>query len=556
MQFFFLHLSFLLILVCIITSCKDSHQKNKAPLFDDIGHFHHAIKTQYPLAQRYFDQGLTLLYSFEYAEAIRSFAAATKIDPTCAMCYWGLALSLGSKTNTPLNGHELKDAEIAINHAAKYVDKNNLTERLYITSLTTRYKNITPQQLNDMSGLCGVSSVSSNNAKNYFNAMKRLVRFLPEDPDVKSLYAAAYIDSVEWKFWKENGKPYPHTLETIKVLEDALKIDPNHPGANHFYIHMVEGSPVKKKSLPSAIRLGQLVPVSEHMEHMPCHTYYSLGDYHKAVVVNQRAIQRFKNYAKTCEAQGFAPEPQFLYFHNYDFLMTAANMEGNKSLALSAASELNELVTPWLKDTPFLQKLQTPAILTLARFGLWEDIMRLPVPPTDKQFVLAIWHYARTLAQIELNQLEAAKQELQTLQYIVNQGSSIKNLGKYGHTLLKISDLVLEGLLAEKNKDKVSMLKNYSQGIALQDSFYYSDPPAWYFPLRELQGISLLRLGYFEDAKKIFLEDLKRNPGNAWSLYGLFKCEEALKNANLAKEAYEKFKKAWQYADIPIPIFM
>ena len=550
-----LMLFFIFIITFALSSCKPSHPKYEAPLFDNIGNFHHPITTNSSLAQRYFDQGLTLLYSFEYGEAVRSFTASTKVDPTCAMCYWGLALSLGSKTNTELNGHELKDASAAIDQALKYVDKNNFSERLYISSLATRYKNISPQKLTEMSGLCGVSSLNQDSAKKYLNAMKQLMQLLPNDPDVKSLYVAAYIDSVEWMFWEQNGKPAPQTMGALKILEEAIKENSNHPGANHFYIHMIEGSPNKKQSLPSAIKLGKLVPVSEHMEHMPCHTYYSLGDYHQAIVVNQNAIQRFKDYAATCKAQGFEPEPQFLYFHDYDFLISAASMEGNKSLSLSTANDLKEIITPWLKTTPFLQKMQTPAILMLARFGLWNDILKLPHPPADKQYVLAIWHYARTLAYIENNQINDAKQELIKFKAIVQQGPVEKNLEQYGFTILKIADAVLEGLLAEKAKNKTAMLKNYNSAISLQDSLYYSDPPGWYFPVRELLGVSLLRLGFSEEAKKAFQQDLEKNPNNPGSLFGLAQSESALGNTDAANKVEQQFKKAWQYSDIDKPIY-
>ncbi len=552
---FLLKLLITAIIALTLVSCKPATQKNPAPLFDNIGNFHHPITTKSPLAQRYFDQGLTLLYSFEYGEAVRSFAASTQVDPSCAMCYWGLALSLGSKTNTPLNGHELKDAKNAIEKALKYVDKSNLSERLYISALATRYQHISPQKLNEMSGLCGLSSLNPENATNYLNAMKNLLPLLPNDPDVKSLYIAAFIDSVQWMFWKQDGNPYPQTLKAIAILENAIKENVNHPGANHFYIHIIEGSRQKAKALPSAIKLGQLVPVSEHMEHMPCHTYYSLGNYHQAVIVNQNAIKRFNDYAKTCKTQGFEPEPQFLFYHDYDFLISAASMEGNKSLSLNTAKKLNELITPWLKSSPFLQKMQTPYILMLARFGSWNEILNLSSPPAETQYVLAIWHYARALAKIELNKINDAKIELAQLKEIIKQGPIDKNLGNYGYTLLNIADHILEGLLAEKSKNKSAMVKNFNAAISLQDTLYYSDPPGWYFPVRELLGASFLRMGFPNEAKQIFHQDLEKNTNNPWSLYGLELSERALKNNAKASQIEQQFKNAWQYSDIEKPIY-
>lgn len=530
--------------------------KNPAPLFNNLGKFHRAISTKNPLAQRYFDQGLILFYSFEYGEAIRSFKAATEVDPDCAMCYWGLALALGSKTNTPLNGHEIEDAQKNLNLAMKKVDKLNLSERLYIAALAQRYNHLSPKKLDLFAGLCSsYSGVSGSDVGKYASAMKKVSLAFPDDPDAKTLYAMSLFDLDQWHFWDQADKPNTHTLETIKELESALKIAPDHPGANHLFVHIIEFSPYPAKSIPNAERLGQLVPGSEHLAHMPCHTYFSVGNYHDAVIANQLAIQRYKNYVSICKAQGFLPETQYLYFHNYDFLVAAASMEGRKQLSLTTAFELETQILPLAEHNPALQKGLTDYILMLARFGDWDTILKTPAPDAKFQYALAIWYYAKGLADVQTNPISDGMNDLKKLQKIIKQGPVDANLSKIGFALLKIAENTLQAVIAHHAGHPHQAFQFLHQAITLQDSVFSPDPPPWYFPTRELLGEYLLQSKEFSKAKILFLEDLKRHPENGWSLYGLAVVEHHLGNEVAAQKAMEKFKIAWKYADIKAPVY-
>lgn len=532
-------------------------KKLPAPLFHNLGNFHHVITTQNPLAQRYFDQGLILLYSFEYGEAIRSFQAAIKEDPSCAMCYWGLSLALGSKTDMPLNGHELIDAKNNIQLAMEKVDKLNRSEYLYVAALAQRYTNLSSQKMSEFAGLCSsYSPVSGSSVKKYALAMKKLINLLPDDSDAKTLYAASLFDLTGWNFWAYNGKPNPYTLKTVNVLESALKISKNNPGANHLYVHIIEWSPYPKKALPNAERLSELVPGSEHLAHMPCHTYYSVGRYHDATVANQKAIQIYKHYVADCKAQGFEPEIQYLYYHNYDYLVTAASMEGRKQLSISIADELDKLIEPLVQKNSALQKMLTDKILMRVRFGDWEEILKMPQPSSQFQYTLGIWYFAQGVAELQLRQLNAAKKNLIHLQQIIKQGPINANLSKMGYTLLQIADYTLESLIAD-NQGKTEIAIAYlKKAIQHQDTFTSADPPPWYVPERQLLGMLFLKAKKYSDAKQVFLEDLQKHPHNGWSLYGLAMSLRKLGNIQDAKHMEHAFKTAWKYSDISHPVFL
>lgn len=555
-----LNKAFILVLMISLCSCRQSNDKaiepkNPAPIFNNIGTFHHTIKTNLPLAQRYFDQGLVLFYSFEFGESIRSFRAATQIDPQCAMCFWGLALALGSKTDMPIKGDELDEAKRSIQSAGKFVDPQNIAERLYISALKQRYETTNSKIIEPFAGLCSsYTQVEGNNVLNYANAMQQVVSFLPYDLDAKTLYVAALFDKVQWNFWNKQS-PNSETLKIIRLLESIIHTNPNHPGASHLYVHVIEGSPYPERALSIAKGLSKLVPFSEHLAHMPAHTYYSLGLYHNAVIANQTAIEKYKKYALECKAQGFQPEIQYLYYHNIDYLAAVASMEGQKQLSISTANILAKEIAPLVHDTFFLQKMLTPSILMLARFGEWNTILQFPAPKPQYQYATGIWHYARGLAEAHFNRLDAAKKELKLLIKIVQQGPTSSNLSKPGFTLLKIAMYTLHGVIEGHTNHKDTMIKSLKNAVSLQDEIDSFDPPPWYFPVRELLGIALLKTGHPEEAKNVFKQDLEKHPHNPWSLYGLSKSESALGNQSDALNANKKFELAWRHADIDYPIY-
>lgn len=543
---------------------KNLQTKVQAPLFDNLGSFYRPVSTKIPLAQRFFDQGMVLYYGFEWGESVRSFSEAVRLDPTCGMCYWGVALALGSKINAPLSGHEYQDAKNAIEKALSLKKYETSIEQDYIKALSLRFQHAPKKVIPKGSGTfsCHISNeITDVSSKKeilaYSQAMIQLIKKYPSDYDAKALYSYTLFEVIKWKFRDENGKINSRTPIIIKTLKDILAKDPLHIGANHYFIHAIESLVKPQEALVSADRLKNLVPGSEHLVHMPTHIYYLTGDYQQATEANLKSISAFKRYNKTCLQQGFEPEINYLYFHNYDFLRTTATMQGRSKLALSTANEmLDKPFEMWLENESSLQWFIPIPYFVEARFGLWTAILSKTPPLKKYQYALGMWHYARGMALAHTNNAEHAVKELTSLDRIIQKGPTDDNLQKNGINLLKIARAVLTATLADINGDEQTTLTQLKMAVKIQHDMGYHEPPDWYFPVKESLGYAYLKWNDPLEAINLFQEVLHQYPKNGWALYGL---ANALKKLGKNKEAVvveEEFREAWSQADIPTPISM
>jgi tetratricopeptide (TPR) repeat protein len=329
-----------------------------------LGPLHHPVSTRNPQAQAYFDQGMKLVFAFNHEAAINSFEHAAQLDPNLAMAQWGIALALGPNINKPMDAQAHKAAYAALQKAIALAPKASATERAYIDALSKRYSadadaDVRPLQVA------------------YKNAMQQLVQRYPNDNDAAVLYAESLMDLNPWKFWAPDGKPADGTLEIVGVLEQVLARQPNHIGANHYYIHAVEASPHPEKALAAAKRLETLAPSAGHLVHMPAHVYIRTGNYLEAARANVVAIKADERLAKS------GAESFYLiayYGHNLHFLAISNAFAGNSRDAIAAAKKLHEVEAPRIKEVPFVDGfLFTPALL-LVEFGRWDEILALPEP--------------------------------------------------------------------------------------------------------------------------------------------------------------------------------
>lgn len=533
----------------------------QAPLFNNLGSFHFSVSTQAPTAQRFFDQGMIFFYGFEWGEAIRSFKEATRLDAHCAMCYWGLALAIGSKVNAPKSGHEYIDAKNAIQKALLLKKNATTPEQAYIDTLALRFQH-TPKKSTPPAGAfsCHVSNKnmdvsSKKELSNYIASMKKLIETYPADNNAKALYSYALFELLNWKFWDPNKKIKPVTITLIKTLKSILENDKLHIGGNHYYIHVIEQSPMPKEALESAIILKTLVPGSEHLVHMPSHIFLLMGQYHEASKSNLQAITTFKNYNKICIDQGFKPEINYLYFHNYNFLLYTEAMEGRKENALKAAREMQSLqFSNWLTHDLSLQWFIPIFYFVQSRFGMWDDILKESKPDEKYQYALGMWHYARGLAFAHRDNIKNAENESDELNKIIKLGSIDNNLHKNGNKLLKIADSILQATLADLQNNEQLMLTYLKKADKIQEEMRYHEPPDWYFPIKEALGNAYLKWNHPEEAIKLYQQDLKQYPKNGWALYGLAKALRAIGRTEDADRIDIEFHEAWKSADIPTPI--
>lgn len=547
------HIIYSIITVCLLAFPVASQATSlQAPLFNNLGTFHRDISTKVPLAQKFFDQGFVLFYGFEWNEAIRSFTEATRLDPQCGMCYWGLALALGNKINAPMTGHEYTDAKEAIDKALSLSAYETPIERDYIKALALRFQH-EPILLKKATTFSCHASSSINNASlskewlAYTNAMKKIMEKYPNDTDAKVLYSAAL-------FWNTAGSNTTSDNSNVRtatrVLKAAIADDKNHVGANHYYIHLVEPSAHPEDALESANLLRTLVPGSEHLMHMPSHIYFLTGLYHQGTETNLKAITTFQDYIDTCRQQGFEPEINYLYLHNYDYLRTTATMEGRKELALSAAKKI--VSSPfhfWLEHDEELQWFIPIPYFVNARFGLWKNILKEPMPKEKYQYAVGMWHYARGMAFAHTKNVKSAGNELLALQSIIHKGSINENLGNSGYNLLTIANEVLIAVIACANGNEKLTLAHLETANKIQQEMGYHEPPDWYFPVRQVLGDAYLQWKHPKDAIKMYRQDLKQYPLNGWSLYGLGKALRMLKRDEEADHVEIVFNEAWKYAD-------
>ncbi|WP_414584345.1 tetratricopeptide repeat protein [Scytonema sp. PCC 10023] len=514
-----------------------------APLFKNLGNHHHPISTNSKLAQRYFDQGLTLAYGFNHAEAARSFKEAASLDPNCAMCYWGIALVKGPNINAPMEKEAVPETVQAMKKAIGLSKNASEKEKAYIQALAKRYS-LQPDE----------NRKPLDTA--YVNAMREVQKRYPEDLDAATLFAEAFMDTMPWNYWSKDGKPNPGTTELLTVLESVLKRNPNHPGANHLYIHAVESSPNPERGIASADRLGELVPGAGHLVHMPAHIYIRVGRYHDAVVANQRAIAVDQDYITQCHAQGIYPLGYMP--HNHHFLMAGAMMGGDSEVAIQAARHTAEMADQKkMRELGYgtLQHYYAMPLYALTRFGKWDEILKEPAPVADLKYPNGVWHYTRGMAFAAKGELKQAAEELKQLKAIAAD-PAIKKVTVWDinttSQLLQMASEVLAGEIAAQQSDYTKAIAHLKTAVTLEDNLKYDEPATWYSPVRQSLGALLLKTNRGAEAETVYKEDLERYPENGWSLFGLV---QSLRQQGKTREALtvqERFEQAWKYADVKL----
>lgn len=541
LQIFILSI-FLTITFSWFSSTISKAEQSTAPLFTEMGEHHHSISTNSPQAQRYFDQGLTLAYGFNHAEAARSFREATKLDPDCAMCNWGLAYVLGPNINAKMEDDTVPESYAAIQQAIKLAKNSDKKEQAYINALAQRY---TDKPLEDRSSLDLA----------YAEAMEQVTQQYPDDMDAATIYAEALMDTMPWDYWTEEQEPKPATKKVLNTLESILEQEPNHPGANHLYIHAVEAVR-PKQGVAAADRLGDLVPGSGHLVHMPSHIYIRVGRYHDAAVANQKAIAVDNDYITQCHAQGVYP---LAYMpHNHHFLWFAATLEGDNQLATEAGKNVAAMVDPKMMREPGMGTLQhfySIPLFTMIRFGQWEQIIAEPQPETDLKYPTGLWHYAKGLAYTAQGKITEAQQELEALDLLAHD-SELEQVTIWDinttQSILQVAKEVLTGEIAARQGKYSRAITHLRQAVKLEDALNYDEPADWSTPARQYLGVALLEAKHYAAAEQIYREDLAIYPENGWSLFGLLQSLKAQGKDSEVETIEQQFESAWQYADIQL----
>ncbi len=508
------------------------------PLFTDLGTWSHPVGAT-PEAQRYFDQGLRLYYGFNHAEAIRAFREAAKLDPACAMAWWGIALSAGPNINIPMDDAGAATANDAIARAMQLAPQANETERAWIAALATRYST-DPH----------ASRAALDTA--YSVAMRKLWKRFPTDADAGALFAESMLDLNPWNQWTREGKANPGTPEAVSALEAVLRRHPEHPGANHFYIHALEASNDPAKALSAAKRLETLVPGAGHLVHMPSHIYARTGRYNDALERNKLAAAVDEKYIAEQKPEGVYP--LMYYNHNLQFIWFTAMMEGRSAEAMAAARKLvGNVPGEMIAAMPMLEMVPPYPVMTLVRFGRWDEVLQEPLPPAAQVYASALFHYARGVAYAAKGDPEAARAELDSVRAKAAIAPATMQISiNPAPLLLRVATNALAGEIATRPQATESGLRLLRAAVAAEDSLHYDEPPTWCYPVRHQLGAALLRAGRADEAAVVYREDQRRHPENGWSLLGLSQSLEALGRRREAAAANESFQKAWARADVKL----
>jgi tetratricopeptide (TPR) repeat protein len=507
-----------------------------------VGRQHHAIATKNPEAQDYFDQGLTLLYAFNHEEAARSFQKAAQLDPTSPMPLWGIAAAVGPNYNLDVDADREKLAADTIHQAQKLAAQAPQNEQDYVNALAARYSNEPKPDYQKL-------------ARDYAKAMKALHTKYPDDLDAATLYAESLMDLNPWRLWSKDGKPGENTEEIVRVLEYVLARNPDHAGANHYYIHAVEASPNPERALPSANRLDTMIPQAGHLVHMPAHIYERTGFYSSAAAQNREAAKVDQEYVEKSGQVGSIYDLMY-HSHNEHFLAMAASMSGNYAQARSAADAMCARLAPHTQMIAMLDGFLGTPIWVDARFGKWQEILARPEPPKEQPGTHALWRYSRTVALASTGKIEEAKKEKDLLNAEVATFSEDARYGPMNRAkdVFGVASHVAEARIAAAQGNKEEAVKHWKKAVEIQDTLHYDEPADWYYPVRESLGAALLAAGKAADAEKVFREDLVENPRNPRSLYGLKESLAAQQKTTDASLVEQQFTTAWKDADTKLAL--
>lgn len=516
-----------------------------ATLLDGLGDYSRSIGSTNPDVQKWFDQGLMLTYGFNHQAAERSFLKAASLDPDCAMCWWGAALVLGPHVNAGMDPANVAAAWERLQKAMALAPDAEPWQRAWIEALAARYAENPPE---DRTGL----------DRAYAQAMAALVGRYPDDLDAATLYAESLMNLQPWSYWDDEGQPLGNTETIVSVLEGITARNPDHAGALHLYIHAVEASEQPERGVAAADRLRTLIPGSGHLVHMPAHIYARVGRYHDAVLANQKAIEADNVYLAACRP-GPNVYPLGYVPHNHHFLWFAATMGGSREIALAAAVQTHARTSiPELMRTPGFEAMQNFSLTPLfadVRFGRWKAIRTTDNPAPDLPYITAMWHYARGMAALRLGDDEASDRHYQALAAAAVD-PSIEAMMTWGRYSLIHGVRVAERTLAAERAfaaghgdEAVEFLE---QGVAIEDDLPYDEPPGWHAPVRQTLGFVHLENGRPELAEAAYRAELRRNPENGWSLFGLEQALRAQGRNEDADQVARRFEIAWQHADFEL----
>ena len=508
-------------------------------MFEGMGKHTRKISTNSEATQAYFDQALTWAFAFNHDEAIRSLMRAAKQDPSCPMTWWGIAYCEGPNYNSPITPERSKAAFYAIENAKSRIKNASDVERALIEAMAERYTFPAAEDRKPLD-------------QAYAAAMGEVWKAFPQDPDVGTLYAESLMMLRPWELYSTDGQPVEDTDKIVSTLEAVLSLQPDHPGANHLYVHAMEPSLTPEKALKAAHALDNLIPASGHLLHMPSHIYVRTGLWNEAIEQNVKALDADQKYLKLSPQQGM----QYIYMiHNSHMLAYAAMMSGREKEAMSAARHMWEQTPNAIMTSmgPFFDRWMCSVYDVQKRFGRWDEIIAEPAPPETLLVTTAIWRAHRAIAfaakkdfanaEIEYTKFRNARAAIPL---------AVLEMGGMDDRFLEVSDLFIRGEIALQKERWTLATELLTDAAAIESTLAYGEPPQWLQPIRHTLGAVYLATNQYAKAEQCYREDLEKWPNNGWSLFGLSKALTGLGKKKAAQEALANYEKHWAKADAPL----
>jgi len=498
---------------------------NAIPLLEGWGKYRMPVTVTNDSANIYFQQGINMYYGFHIIEALASFEKALTFDSAFAMGYWGKALAYGPNIND-MGYAASPDALTAVEKAKQLSERCTSVEKGLIAAMQVRYSSDSTQKREVLN-------------QQYADAMKRVHLSFPKSADVAALYADALMVQHPWDLYDRHYTPKPWTPEIVGVLERLVKAFPEHPGANHYYIHAIEGSKHPEKGLEVANRLGQFMPGVAHLVHMPSHIYIRSGYYKKGVEVNEAAVRGYQDYlSKYPLVAGGA----YIYLmHNLHMKAACAAMGGQYMEAMQFSNETRSSVdSTYLNSGGYFgmysQYLFMTPVFTQVRFGKWEALLNTPALPQTWVYARSMQHFGQGIAYARTQQWNKAAEALKHMGDSVNSAQLQEHPPAFnpGIAAVEVAEKILQGVLTEEQQQLSQAATYFREAVAKEDNMLYNEPKDWLLPARQYLGRVLLKAKQYNAAEKVYREDLTINPHNGWSLMGL---AQALKKQGKIRES-------------------
>ena len=508
------------------------------PIISGLAKHRYPVHTTSDSAQLYFNQGLAFYYSYHFPEAQASFKEAARFDAGCTMAYWGQALALGPYYNV-------------------YSYKVNKQVPGVLASMQRTNTGAVPKESALINAMMQRYSADTTNADrsqldlNYAAAMKKLVTAYPADNDVKALYIDAVMLCHKWDFWNNHGTPKPRTMELVNLAQGILKTNPQHPAALHYYIHLTEASRNPASMLKYADTLKEIMPGVSHMVHMATHAYQRNGLFAKGVTVNETANEVSNNVSALLPNLNLGKNNSIHFYAVQSYCAMNAGMYQKGLPVYNRARERLVAQRPAFKTDPYAQFVYMLPQVAMVRLGKWQEVLSQPRPDTNWKFAMVLDDFAKGMAYVRSNDISNATQCLNSLQRnLTDKLLAIRRLpfNKPVQPGL-IAAAILNGEIFYAEGKQAAAIAMFNTAVAEEDRLIYREPQDWFIPARQYLGHYLLKTNKPAEAAKVYQADLVANPGNGWSLRGMYNCMVALNKTREAAAYKIKYQRAFAEAD-------